>query len=587
MDEDDTNTNLTIDTSSTMTIPIIEESEKLFSSMSTNLNRDIDNEKHLSDDKSNENLFIEETHSHSSNLDSESNQSQSQETIVFDVLNQILNDIETDINMPMNSLPIIEDDQMDVEEDEDDEEENDDEEDDDEQDNSDKSTTIKLNKIDKERTTNRTLTLKTDLKPTTRTLRSHARKKSNLTNFNSNLSSTNNNNNTRRVSNRRRALENKLLLNAHEKEKRRRTLTERIKKDKDPNDDNHVSSNSDDQTTESAHGEKYSNPNDDFSSCSSAGAGDGGGSSSSTTSSTAIPVKQSTDMECLPPNKRRLREKNHTTNVTESSEQSPNGTTTTREIPMNGIKQFLEIRQQIDKRHETMLNEFVLPKIPKDFAETTMAKKSYLVASTVCSYVSTTPASIGIKRYAPPQDLDLHLAEVFSKQEDERYRMKLRHQVERDKLILSHEQEVLRLCGNATRSSVNQEIPFSYCSLLKDNEVYNNPSIPLPEKLLNNDYSSTELGKRGKHRWNGRSFIKWLEDSNLKYKRLSCELNERQRLEADTLYSMQRMVWLKHLPKEASNLSSSNRSGYLLSERYLPKVEINPNFWTNWETNPF
>ncbi len=86
---------------------------------------------------------------------------------------------------------------------------------------------------------------------------------------------------------------------------------------------------------------------------------------------------------------------------------------------------------------------------------------------------------------------------------------------------MSHEQEVLRLCGNATRSSVNQDIPFSYCSLLKDNEVYNNPSIQLPEKLINNDYTNTELGKRGKHRWNGRSFIKWLEDSNLKYKRLS------------------------------------------------------------------
>lgn len=68
---------------------------------------------------------------------------------------------------------------------------------------------------------------------------------------------------------------------------------------------------------------------------------------------------------------------------------------------------------------------------------------------------------------------------------------------------------------------MNQEIPLSYCSLLKDNEVYNNPSIPLPEKFISNDYSNTDLGKRGKHRWNGRSFIKWLEDSNLKYKRLS------------------------------------------------------------------
>jgi hypothetical protein len=78
-----------------------------------------------------------------------------------------------------------------------------------------------------------------------------------------------------------------------------------------------------------------------------------------------------------------------------------------------------------------MLQEFVLPKLPKDFSETTMAKKSYLIASSFSSYSSTTPASIGIKRYSAPHDLDPHLAEVFTKQEDERYRMKLRHQVER------------------------------------------------------------------------------------------------------------------------------------------------------------
>ncbi len=60
-----------------------------------------------------------------------------------------------------------------------------------------------------------------------------------------------------------------------------------------------------------------------------------------------------------------------------------------------------------------------------------MAKKSYLIAPAFSSYSSTTPASIGIKRYSPPDDLDQHLAEVFSRQEDERYRMKLRHQVER------------------------------------------------------------------------------------------------------------------------------------------------------------
>lgn len=85
-----------------------------------------------------------------------------------------------------------------------------------------------------------------------------------------------------------------------------------------------------------------------------------------------------------------------------------------------------------------MLNEFVQPKVPKDFAETLMAKKNYLIAS---SYKST-PASLGIKRLNPPPDLDSYLTDIFTRQEDERYRMKLRHQVERVKKNFLETQEV-------------------------------------------------------------------------------------------------------------------------------------------------
>jgi hypothetical protein len=46
---------------------------------------------------------------------------------------------------------------------------------------------------------------------------------------------------------------------------------------------------------------------------------------------------------------------------------------------------------------------------------------------------------------------------------------------------------------------------------------------------------------------------------------------------------MQRMVWLKHLPKETSSIGRLNN---FLSERYLPKVEINTNFWTHCQTSP-
>jgi len=82
-----------------------------------------------------------------------------------------------------------------------------------------------------------------------------------------------------------------------------------------------------------------------------------------------------------------------------------------------------------------MLHEFVVPKVPKDFGETLMAKKNYLITPSYKSFSITTPASLGIKRLNPPSDLDLHLSDIFTRQEDERYRMKLRHQVERVKKV--------------------------------------------------------------------------------------------------------------------------------------------------------
>ncbi|UJR21778.1 hypothetical protein I4U23_024853 [Adineta vaga] len=420
-------------------------------------------------------------------------------------------------------------------------------------------------------------------KRTTRTLRSQAKGKTN----NSNQTSSDNN---RRISNRRGILDKKSLINSNGKHPRKKTISER-------SNNTETSSNSDDQTSENIN-EKIDRMEDSIMTS------DEGNNSNQ---STKIPkqVHGHPDVGTLPPNKRRLRERNagllNSTDTFTSINSSPveenlltetTTTTTTatptpvltRDIPRNGIKQFLNIRQQIDKRHEAMLHDFVLPKIPKDFGETLMAKKNYLLTPSFKSFPITTPASIGIRRFNPPSDLDEHLSDVFARQEDERYRMKLRHQVEREKLILSNEQEILRLYGNATRSSINQDIPFSYCSILRDNEVYNDPSVQERHpSLLNSDYSNTELGKRGKHRWSGRSFIKWLEDSNLKYQRLSCEINQRQLLEANTLYSMQRMVWTKHLPKEAL---ISGRIHSFLSERYLPKVEINTQFWTQRETSP-
>ena len=53
----------------------------------------------------------------------------------------------------------------------------------------------------------------------------------------------------------------------------------------------------------------------------------------------------------------------------------------------------------------------------------------------------------------------------------------LQHQVERERLVLSVEQEILRVHGRAARALANQVLPFSACTMLRDQEVR---SPPLP-----------------------------------------------------------------------------------------------------------
>ncbi|CAF1259393.1 unnamed protein product [Adineta steineri] len=164
-----------------------------------------------------------------------------------------------------------------------------------------------------------------ELKITTRTLRSHAKGKLNT------LISNQCSNDYRRVSNRRRIFDK----NINERFQRKKTLSE-------PSQHSETSSNFDDQTSENLHGKTESMD------------------ATNTTSNdgTSSIVHNHSDMDLLPTDKRRLREKNtgllnstegSTTINSSSTEENVSIETITRDIPVNGIKQFLEIRQQVRK----------------------------------------------------------------------------------------------------------------------------------------------------------------------------------------------------------------------------------------------
>lgn len=109
----------------------------------------------------------------------------------------------------------------------------------------------------------------------------------------------------------------------------------------------------------------------------------------------------------------------------------------------------------------------------------------------------------------PPANLAEQMKTLFVKQESERYRLRMQHVVEKEKLVLSVEQEILRVHGRAARALANQELPFSVCTILKDEEVYN---VITPEQ--------EDKERNLRSRYNGRLFLSWLQDVDDKWEKI-------------------------------------------------------------------
>lgn len=87
------------------------------------------------------------------------------------------------------------------------------------------------------------------------------------------------------------------------------------------------------------------------------------------------------------------------------------------------------------------------------------------------------------------------------------------HVIEKEKLVLSVEQEILRVHGRAARALANQSLPFSVCTILKDEEVYN---VITPEQ--------EEKDRNARSRYNGRLFLSWLQDVDDKWEKIKVNI---------------------------------------------------------------
>ena len=97
--------------------------------------------------------------------------------------------------------------------------------------------------------------------------------------------------------------------------------------------------------------------------------------------------------------------------------------------------------------------------------------------------------------------------------------------LQQEKLVLSTEQETLRVQGRAARAMAHQVTgpPLSVCSILRDQEIYN--PIDNPSEQSNgtgggggDDEKADKQG--GRQRYNRRQFQAWQEEVDDKFKKI-------------------------------------------------------------------
>lgn len=76
--------------------------------------------------------------------------------------------------------------------------------------------------------------------------------------------------------------------------------------------------------------------------------------------------------------------------------------------------------------------------------------------------------------------------------------------------MLSVEQEILRVHGRAARVLANQSVPFSVCTVLKDDEVFD---IRTPEQEEKKDENACS-------HYNGSIFYSWLQEVDDKWEKI-------------------------------------------------------------------
>jgi len=161
----------------------------------------------------------------------------------------------------------------------------------------------------------------------------------------------------------------------------------------------------------------------------------------------------------------------------------------------NSIELFKNIRKQVDKRLKNLNS--IAPRAPHGFRDYILSRGAYLLDGNKLGNGTNlfmnedgglNPLPVG-KYHAIRQNrinytvpnrakvpsglaIDSPLYNLFIDQEKDRHRMRMQHIKEREKLTLAAEQEIIRVYNQAALLASNQTEPFSACTMLKHQEIY-------------------------------------------------------------------------------------------------------------------
>ncbi|XP_061095759.1 ankyrin repeat domain-containing protein 12-like isoform X2 [Conger conger] len=224
----------------------------------------------------------------------------------------------------------------------------------------------------------------------------------------------------------------------------------------------------------------------------------------------------------------------------------------------NPYYEFLHIRRKIEEKRKILCS--VIPQAPQYYDEYVTFNGSYLLDGNPLG-------KLCIPTITPPPSLPEPLKEMFKQQEVVRMKLRLQHGIEREKLILSNEQEVLRVHYRAARTLANQALPFSACTVLLDAEVYT-----MPQEVQGDDCKTSV-----RDRFNARQFMSWLQDVDDKFDKLKTCLLMRQQHEAAALNAVQRLEWQLKL-QELDPATYKSVSIFQIPEFYIPLVDVSDDF---------